>query len=171
MKKINLLFLTVFIFGVLNINANANIEDLEKIYLEGGFEETNKALDEANAFFEKNIPLPTRLPNVAFTHTFARFSTLGYPNLEICFFNENFGKTNYKIYITSLEYKKKLEHKENISKVKLNDESEAIYLVEEYFSLFIFEKNKFQYTLMMDNENSESYKIQDLIKIANSIKS
>lgn len=165
MKKISLLFLFVFCLGIPYINAES--EDLESIYLEGGYKETSKALNEANAFFKKNILLPTRLPAVEFTHIFSRFSTLGNPKLEISFLNENSGTTHYKIFVTSLDYKMEYQN-ENAVRMKLKNGSEGIYLIKEHFSSLIFEKNEFQYILMVDNNHQVSS--ENLIQIANSIK-
>lgn len=167
MKKISLLFLLIFNLGIAHINANG--EDLEKIYLDGGYKEINEALNETNVFFEEVIPLPTTLPAVEFTHVFARFITIESPKLEISFLNENYGETHYKIFVTSLKYRQEFGNEENISKIKLKDGSEAIYLIKENFSLFIFEKRKFQYTLMIDNKSLEKVKNEGLIQIANSI--
>lgn len=167
MKKISLLFLLVFNLGMTQINANS--EDLEKIYLDGGYKEINETLNETNVFFEEVIPLPTRIPNVGFTHSFARFISTGSPKLEISFLNENYGKTHYKIFVTSLKYKQDFQNEENISRIKLKDGSEAIFLNKENFSLLIFEKSEFQYTLMMDNKSLEKIKNEGLIQIANSI--
>ena len=168
MKKVGLLFLFVFCFGVPHMNANG--EDLEKIYLDGGYKETNRALNEANTFFRENILLPTRLPEVVFTHTFARFTTIASPKLEISFLNENSGETHYKIFVTSLKYKQEFQNEKSASRMKLKDGSEAIYIIKENFSLLIFEKNKFQYTLMMDKIHPEKVTKENLIQIANSIK-
>lgn len=54
--------------------------------------------------------------------------------------------------------------------MKLEDGSEAVYLIKENFSLMIFEKNNFQYTLMLDRIQSKIVTNKDLIQIANSIK-
>lgn len=168
MKKISLLLLFMFCFGVSHINANG--EDLEEIYLDGGYKETNKALNEASALFGENILLPTRLPAITFTHSFARFTNIKSPKLEISFLNENSGKTHYKIFVTSLKYKQEFKNEQNASRMKLKDGSEAIYLIKENFNLLIFEKNKFQYTLMMDNLHPKKVTKEDLIQIANSIR-
>ncbi|MFG3613415.1 hypothetical protein [Rummeliibacillus stabekisii] len=106
MRKFTIMLLFIFCFGISIINVQASGEDLEEIYLKGGYKEINKALNEANAFFDENILLPTRLPAIAFTHTFARFTTnRETPKLEISFLNENSGETHYKIFVTSLKYK------------------------------------------------------------------
>lgn len=166
MKKISLLFLFIFCFGLAYINAESE-EDFESIYLNGDYKETTKALDEANVYFKKDILLPTRLPGIVFTHVFGRFSTIGYPKLEITFLNENIGKTHYKIFVTSLKHKQDFQNEENIIRMKLKDGSEGIYLTKQNFSILTFEKNEFQYTLMVDNNHQITNK--NLIQIADSI--
>lgn len=170
LKKISFLFLLLFVFCFEIRHIKANEEDLEKIYLNGGYQETNKAIKEASAFFGENILLPTRLPDVSYTHSFARFTTREMPKLEISFLNKNSGQTHYKIFVTSLKYKQKFNDQQNASRFKLEDKSEAIYLVKENFSLLIFEKNKFQYSLVMDRQNSNIVTNKELIRIANSVR-
>lgn len=171
MRKFTVILLFIFCFGLSNINAQASGEDLEEIYLKGGYKEANKAVNEASAYFGENILLPTRLPAIAFTHTFARFTTnRENPKLEISFLNENSGETHYKIFVTSLKYKQEFRDLQKVTRMKLEDGSKAIYIVKENFSLMIFEKNNFQFTLMMDSIHPKRVTSKDLVQIANSIK-
>lgn len=139
---------------------------IEKIYLDGGYLEVNKALEEAEDYFKQDIALPTRLPPVAFTHHFGIFSTVGSPQLEITYLNENSGHTHYKIYVTSLEHKLKFR-KEHIA--ILDDKSEAIYYTGGNFVILAFEKKGWQYVLMVDKIHPKITK-EVLVAIANSIK-
>jgi len=138
---------------------------VEKIYLDGGYLEVNEALQEAEEYLKQDIPLPTRLPPVAFTHHFGIFSTLGSPQLEITYLNEDSGHTHYKIYVTPLEHKLEFR-KEHVARLK--DGSEAIYYPGGNFVLLAFEKKDLQYVLMVDKIHPEITK-EVLVKIANSI--
>lgn len=103
MKKLNLLFIFILCFVINHTEVNG--EDVGRIYLEGGYKETNEALKETEDYLKLDISLPTRLPAVAFTHSFGRFNTLGIPQLEITYLNEDSGNTHYNILVTSLKYK------------------------------------------------------------------
>lgn len=165
MKKISVLFLFLFCFGMNHMNASD--EQLEKIYLEGGYKEVNEALQEAKDFFKQDIALPTRLPPIAYTHHFGIFSTSA-PQLEITYLSEDSGHTHYKIYVRSLKYKLKIKAVEH--KVKLNDGSEAIYLIRENFDELVFEKDGLQYVLLVDKIHPDKITKEVLVKIADSIK-
>lgn len=167
MKKLNLLFIFILFFGMNQTVVNG--EDLAEIYLEGGYKETNVALKETEDYLKLDIPLPTRLPPVAFTHNFGQFSTLGIPQLEITYLNENSGTTHYKILITSLKYKQEFKDGPNTHKIKLSDGIQAVYVTTENFNLFVFEKGEIQYTFMVDNLHPDEFTKETLVKIADSI--
>ncbi|MBK3493932.1 DUF4367 domain-containing protein [Viridibacillus sp. YIM B01967] len=167
MKKLCLVLLLLFCFGMEHKEANG--EELEKIYLEGGYKQTYEALKEAEDFFKLDISLPTRIPSIAFTHNFGRFTTLGNPQLEITYLNENSGEVHYKILVTSLKYKQEFTADQNVQRMKLNDGSEAVYVITENFDLLVFEKYGLQYTLMVDKIHLDKFTKEALSKIANSI--
>jgi hypothetical protein len=154
--------------GMLNseITETEDLPSLEEIYLEGGYTEVSKALNEAEDYFKKEIPLPTRLPEVVYTHHFGRFGTLE-KQLEITYLNEDSGHTHYKIVVTSPEPEQKSIKGQP---VKLKDGSEAIYRISEHFDVMTFEKDGFEYMLMVDKIHPDKISKEVLIAIANSIK-
>lgn len=163
MKKNFFVILFFILLGGLNVSATGN--DLQKIYLEGGYTEAHKAIKESENYFKQEITLPTRIPATPFTHHFGRFSTLGSPTLEVRFLNENNGNSHFKINITSLEHKQIFDSKEKTQKLKLADDSDAIYYNDDNFHMFIFEYNNFQYRIMTDKTINK----ETLLSIANSI--
>ena len=149
----------------------AEIEDLptlEEIYLEGGYMGVSQALQEAEDYFKKKIALPTRLPEVAFTHHFAIFSTLGTPELAITYLNENSGSTHYKINVSLLIPNQKFSTKGQT--LSLNDGSKAVYRISENFDAMFFEKDGFEYIFMVDKIHPGLMTKEVLVDIANSIK-
>jgi len=169
MKKIFVLLLFSLCIGIIDVKAEV-INDLEEIYLESedSYTEVNTAVKESEEFFNKKIALPTRLPSIAFTHSFGRFSNLSTPKLEIDYLDEKSGFTHYKIDITSNEYKMTLP--KDAKTVSLADGSEAFYFSRRNFTMFVIEKNQFQYTFTMDKESAEKITIEGMVKIANSMR-
>lgn len=169
MKKIYVLLLCSLCMGALDVNAVV-INDLEEIYLEseGGYSEVNTAVEESEEFFDKKIALPTRLPSIAFTHNFGRFSNFSIPKLEITYLDEKSGYTHYGIDIIPNEYKMTLP--KDAKTVSLADGSEAFYYSRRNFTMFVLEKNEFQYTFTMDKESAEKISIEGMVKIANSMR-
>ncbi|QPR69437.1 hypothetical protein I6G82_07530 [Lysinibacillus macroides] len=80
---------------------------------------------ESEAFFHKEIALPARLPSIAFTHHFGRFSHLSMPLLEITYLNEYSGYTHYEIAITSNEYKS--ARPTDAKTIRLDNGNQAFY--------------------------------------------
>ena len=71
---------------------NTNVNSLENFLLDIGYKEVNKALQESENYFNRDIALPTQLPPVTFTHNFGRFThSFGKENdqFEITYINEN----------------------------------------------------------------------------------
>ena len=143
------------------------IKSLEEIYLEGGYKEVSKAVQEAEDYFKKEIALPTRLPQVAFTHHFGSFDTLT-KQLEITYLNEDSGSTHYKILVTIPVPNQKFSNKGKT--LSLNDGNKAIYRTRENFDAMFFEKGGFDYIFMVDKIHPGLMTKEVLVDIANSIK-
>lgn len=169
MKRIYVLLLCFLCIGMIDVKANV-INDLEEIYLEsdGGYSEVSKAVSESEKFFSKKIAFPTRLPSIEFTHNFGRFTNFSTPLLEITYLDERSGYTHYEIDITSSEYKR--SQPKYAKTVSLKDGSEAFYYNRSDFTMFVTEKNGFQYTFRMDKKSAEKITIEGMVKIADSMR-
>ena len=146
------------------------ITDLEEIYLdsEDSYSEVTEAIKESEKFFKDEIILPTRLPKIAFTHIFGRFSNFSTPILEITYLDEKSGYTHYQIDIVSI--KDKIPLPTDAKKINLHDGNEAFYFKRSDFTMFVIEKENFQYTFRMDNNSAEQITIDGMVKIANSMR-
>ena len=54
---------------VLEEDVNADSDSFGKIYIDGGYKEITKAVQESEDHFKHHIALPTQLPPVPFTHS------------------------------------------------------------------------------------------------------
>ncbi|GKV56469.1 hypothetical protein NCCP2222_24160 [Sporosarcina sp. NCCP-2222] len=145
----------------------------ERIYQEIGYKEIDVALGEAEKHFDYKINLPLRVPPVAFTHQFARFSNLdGDMNdlFEITMISDQYSENHYKIVIRPLAEKLIFKDESIVGTYQLLDQSEAHYIRLEGFNLLVFEKDVWQYKLMVDKRISEIVTPQVLVEIANSIR-
>ncbi|MGB5947064.1 hypothetical protein [Paenisporosarcina sp.] len=150
-----------------------NVNSLEKIFLNIGYKEVNKALQESKDYFKRDIALPTQLPPVTFTHNFGRFNhSFGKENdqLEITYINENVGQNHYQIRVKSVQYKLEFSDEKIDHTIKLNDGSAAIYSTKLPLDVLVFEKHEWQYTLLVDKRISNTVTKEVLVDIANSIR-
>lgn len=144
----------------------------ERIYQEIGYKEIDVAHGEAEKHFNQKINLPFRVPPVAFTHQFARFSNLdGAMNdsFEITMISDQSSENHYKIVIRPLAGKLIFKDESITGTYQLLDQSEAHYIRLEGFNLLVFEKDVWQYKLMVDKRISDIVTPQVLVEIANSI--
>ncbi|MEY9978990.1 hypothetical protein [Lysinibacillus sp. RC79] len=142
--------------------------DLEKIYLEGGeYTEVNEAIQESEAFFKRDIPLPTRLPPITFTHVFGSFNHKQ-PQLSIEYLVEDAGRTHYTIVITDNEYGR--SYPKRAKTVKLPDGNEMIYFKSSDFVIYNIVKNKFQYNFIVDEVSAKAITVDGIVKIINSMR-
>lgn len=152
---------------------NTNVNSLENFLLDIGYKEVNKALQESKNYFNRDIALPTQLPPVTFTHNFGRFNhSFGKENdqFEITYINENVGQNRYQIRIKPVQYKLEFSDEKIEHTIKLNDGSAAIYSTKLSLDVLVFEKDKWQYTLLVDKRISNTVTEEVLVDIANSIR-
>ena len=166
--------IALFWFVVLE-DVNAESDSFGKGYLNSGYKESSKALQETEDHFKRKIALPTQLPPIPFTHSMGRFNDLeGVENdkLEIFFINEDLPQNHYSIRIQPIEYGLEFREEQIDQKIKLEDGNQSIYTTTIFlgFNLLVFEKEGWQYILSIDKRNSDKVTKEVLIKIANSIK-
>jgi hypothetical protein len=166
--------IALFWFVVLE-DVNAESDSFGKSYLNSGYKESSKALQETEDHFKRKIALPTQLPPIPFTHSMGRFNDLeGVENdkLEIFFINEDLPQNHYSIRIQPIEYGLEFREEQIDQKIKLEDGNQSIYTTTIFlgFNLLVFEKEGWQYILSIDKRNSDKVTKEVLIKIANSIK-
>jgi len=150
-----------------------NVNSLEKFLLEIGYKEVNIALRESNDYFKRDIALPTQLPPITFTHNFGRFNhSFGKENdqFEIIYLNDNFGQNHYQIRVRPVQYKLEFSDEKIDHTIKLNDGSAAIYSTKLPLDVLVFEKNEWQYTLLVEKRISNTVTKEVLVDIANSIR-
>lgn len=150
-----------------------DVNSLEKILLEIGYKEVNKALQESKDYFKRDIALPTQLPPVTFTHNFGRFThSFGKENnqFEITYINENVGQNHYQIRVKPVQYKLEFSDEKIDHTIKLKDGSAAIYSTKLPLDVLVFEKYEWQYTLLVDKRISHTVTKEVLVDIANSIR-
>ena len=175
MKKISVLILTVLFCIALSYGIKAKADDygFERGYSEIGYKEVNIALQESKDHFNRNIALPTQLPPVTFTHNFGRFNNLeGDANdeFEITYINKDLTQNHYQIRIKPVKYKLEFREEQIDQIIKLNNKSTAIYSTKNPLDLLAFEKNGWQYILLIDKRISDKVTKEGLVEIANSIK-
>lgn len=150
-----------------------NVNSLEKFLLDIGYKEVNKALQESKDYFKRDIALPTQLPPVTFTHNFGRFNhSFGKENdqFEITYINENVGQNHYQIRVKPVQYKLEFSDEKIDHTIKLNDGNSAIYSTKLPLDVLVFEKDEWQYTLLVDKRISNTVTKEVLVDIANSIR-
>ena len=176
MKKL-LVFFAAFLILVCSssfIHTYAKDYRFEKNFIEVGYKEVNKALEESEKHFNRNIVLPIQIPPIVFTHNLGRFSNLeGNANdyLEIIYLNKDIGGNHYIIEIRSIDYKIKINEEHVNQVLKLNDGSEAVFstIMIQGFNTLVFEKKGFQYNLVIDTRVSDQVTLDSLMEIANSV--
>lgn len=146
----------------------------EEVLLEIGYKEVNKALQESKEHFKRSIALPTEVPPVTFTHSFARFKhSYGKENeqFEVSYLNEHLKQNHYQIRIKPVKYKIEISEKKINQVIKLSDGSEAIYSTHfPLLDLLAFEEDDWQYILLVDKRISKTVTKEVLVNIANTIK-
>lgn len=170
MKKLCVLFFAIFIFFLVGNHIEADEQRFEKLYFKGGYTEVYKALEESEKYFRKDIALPTQLPPVAFTHNFGRFSTFGNnPQFEITFLNKDLGQNHYEIRIQPVKNKLEFKEEQIDQTLRLKDGTKAVYSTQHPLNLLAFEKDDWQYILLIDKRISNKVTKDILVEIANSI--
>ena len=141
--------------------------------LDIGYKEVNKALQESKDYFKRDIALPTQLPPITFTHNFgigAATTSMETEQFEIIYLNDNFGQNHYQIRVRPVQYKLEFSDEKIDHTIKLNDGSAAIYSTKLPLDVLVFEKNEWQYTLLVEKRISNTVTKEVLVDIANSIR-
>ncbi|WPK13261.1 hypothetical protein R6U77_06180 [Lysinibacillus louembei] len=172
-KKIGLFLFSICLLFIFLINSSfANEYKFEKNLLDIGYKEIDKAIAEAETYFQRTIKLPKKVPGLEFTHIFGRFISLdATPNtyLEIKYINQDSPEKHYKIEIRPIKHKIPINDTHITQLLKLHDGSDVIYSTKiQGFNILIFEKNEWQYILSLDQRVSQQA-AELLLKIANSV--
>ena len=174
MKKISIMFLTLVSCLALSyeVKVKADAYRFEKVLLDIGFKDVHEALLESETYYMRKIALPTQLPPVAFTHNFARFSNYhGEENeeFEMAYLHEEIPSNHYQIRVRPAKYKLEFDEAKIDQTIPLADGSEAIYTTKMPQDTLAFEKNDWQYLLIVDKRISDAVTRDVLVDIANSI--
>jgi hypothetical protein len=167
--------MTIALIGfVLLEDVNADSDSFGEVYSKGGYKEITKAVQESEEHFKRNIALPTQLPPVPFTHSMGRFSDLeGNENdyLEVFFINKDSPQNHFSIRIRPAEYGLEIREEQIDRKVKLEDGNQSIYTTTAFlgFNLLVFERDGWQYSLLIDKRIAGIVTQEILVNIANSI--
>lgn len=169
-----LLISLTIIMGVEPTYANTKDEPptFDELYPDYGYTSVDEAIKEFEEHFKQDFKLPLRMPPLSFTHHFGKFKNLkGDVNdsLELIFISEEFPQNHYKLDVRPVENKISSNDRSNDKEFKLNDGSKSTYLELRDFSVLLFNKNKWQYMLSIDNRASDKVTPETLIKIANSL--
>lgn len=161
--------------GVVMINSDkpkAEERPLEQIYSEIGYKPVEEALSDAKSHFNKEIPLPYRLPPIEFTHMFGRLNDQeGDMNdsFSIEYLNDEKQGNHYNIDIRPIDHKIKFNKRGNVKEYTLQSGKKALCIKERYFTIFLFESEDWQYMLGVGKNLSNKITPEMLVKIANSI--
>ncbi|WP_375142585.1 DUF4367 domain-containing protein [Metabacillus idriensis] len=117
--------------------------------------------------------LPNRLPPIAFTHSFGRFSNLDgdlNDQFEVVYVNEKKPKITYSLSVRPVSNGIKFDDKHITQNINLRDGSKAIYsIATDGFNLLVFEKYGFQYIMSISKDVTTVSK-EVLTEIADSVR-
>ena len=176
MKKIliSLIFLLIS-----NSTVYANSDDkppsYEEMYSEWGYTSIDEALSEFETHFEKDLKLPLRVPPLAFTHQFGKFSDTGdeiNDSFEVEFVSDQQPENHYKIDVSSAKNRINFTKRDVKDTYKLKDGTVASHIsFSSHFYGLVFEKDNWQYILSVDKRVANTVTPEILIEIANSFES
>lgn len=153
-------------------NAIDSVDKTSSEYFQIGYGYIFEELQVSKEHFKKEIILPNRLPPIAFTHSFGRFSDLdGNLNdqFEVVYVNEDKPQHTYSLSVRPVKSGIKFGDKHITQIVKLRDGSNAIYSKRvRGFNQMVVEKFGFQYILSIPDEVTIDAK-EVFAEIANSI--
>jgi len=158
--------------GTVFAASNDKSPTYEETLFEIGFQSVDEALKAFEQHYKRKLRLPFRVPPVAFTHIFGRFSDLDgdlNDTLEVMFISDKSSKNHYKINVRPAKYGISINNRHAIKTYKLEDGNKATYVVTRTSNLLIFEKDNWQYMLGIDKRISDKATPQTLVEIANSI--
>lgn len=133
-----------------------------------GYKTVNEAVMEFEKVCKCEVLLPTKMPEMSFTHEFASIhddKINGRNNiLQIRFVNRKIKSNNFKLEI----------HKDKMDFVgketSLRDGNKGIYFEDHLYRYLVFEKNKLQYVVGLDKNVGDIDTLEVLMGVANSIK-
>lgn len=171
------LLIVLLIFGVINTTAEANTSDVpppfEEAFPEVGYKSVEEALKEFEQHFGKELKLPLRVPSIAFTHKFGRFSdSEGEMNdaFEMKLISDQSPRNHFKIDVRPLEHK--IPFDKYVTKVYMLDNGQQASFVEYSrvgFNMLVFERDGWQYVFSIDQQVADQVTAEVLVQIANSI--
>jgi hypothetical protein len=172
--KIILVSIALNLSFVVAASANYTSAEFQKSLADIGYKSVHEALEESHKHFKRDIALPVQLPPVSFTHSLGRFNNLDgeiNDSFEITYMNKDFIKNQYKIDIRPSTYGLKIKDERIDQTFKLKDGNEAIYSTKmtRGFNLLAFEKDNWQYVLIINKSVSDKVTAKTLVEIANSI--
>ncbi|MGD6966040.1 hypothetical protein ACQCVP_06395 [Rossellomorea vietnamensis] len=173
MKRIVLILVTVFLGFQPAYTAFAKQRQFEDLLIKIGYTSIDDALSAAELHFNKEIPLPYRLPPIAFTHHFGRFTDLDgdiNDSLEVEFLDQHNSANHYKMDIRPLRNKIEFQGRENLTEYTLKNGKKAIYVVDRNFIFFVVENSDWQYMFGIDKRLSDKVTPKVFVEIADSIK-
>ncbi|MDR6550126.1 hypothetical protein [Paenibacillus qinlingensis] len=153
-------------------------EPFEEMHLKMGYTTVDDAVAACEKYFSRDIKLPIEVPPVVFTHQLGRCSTtFGSPandELEIEYLNERDTVYHYMIRIRPSEYRGNLFQNKNdlLGTYELRDGTKAQYgkVSSGRFYMLTFEKNNYQYALIVGYRVKAKITEQVLVDIANSVR-
>lgn len=173
MNKIFMLLLCLGMYGTaVYVTANNEVSPYEETYPEIGYKTVEEALNDLEMHYQKKLKLPLRVPPIAFTHHFGRFSNLNgdiNDSFEVIFISNQLSENHYKINVRPVKYKIPIKDKYVIRTLELKSGEEAIYMTISGFNELVFEKDEWQYMLGIDKRISDPVTPEVLVDIANSI--
>jgi len=177
-QKTLLSFFLVLTFFISTINTSVHAQkqqSFERFWYELGYKSIGEAITECGKLFQRSIGLPTRMPAVEFTHQFGRCNNSEYnanDSFEIEYINEHTGKQHYMIRVKPLKYKIPIKQELIKGVYTLKDQSKAIlFSISESSNLdtLTFERNAWQYMLIIDRRGLDKNSSNVLVQIANTI--
>lgn len=178
MRKIYLILLFLLLLGNVHNVHSEGIKsegwyDVNKLYLDNGYNEISEVVGKAEVFLGENIELPTRLPPITFTHMLGKFEENGeYSRLEVTYLDENSGNVRYKILISRI-FSEDSVLKSNVAsqRIKLSDGNEIIYYKnDKKLDTFIVKKKGFEYAFFIDKISVNKITVDGIIEIIDSMR-
>lgn len=177
MKKYVMALLCLTCMLVVHTPIHAQVDQpkpLEEFYAEYGYKSLEEAVKEFEQQMKRGVALPKKLPSLAFTHVLARVNRLGgngNVELNVEYLNEHVPENHFNVDIRPTENKLLIHEKRIIEQVRLESGGKGKFVKVPGFHVFIFETEELQYRLSMDQRVTDQFLPDELVEIANSIKS
>ncbi|MBD1221898.1 hypothetical protein [Virgibacillus halodenitrificans] len=177
MKRI--IILCIFVILVSHSVVYAKFKDnkppsYEELYTEWGYTTIDDAITQFENSYNKDLKLPLRVPPIAFTHHFGKFTdSEGNTNsFSAQFVNDKHPEKHYKIDVKAAEDGMEFNERQVIDTYKLKNGTIASYIsLSQHqigFYALVFTKNGWQYILSIDERVADTVTPEVLVKIANS---